>query len=40
VFPQLCVWDWLLSLSDELKMIHHGAQCRPYILHSVYFIVR
>ena len=37
---QVCVWDWLLSLSDELEIIRHGKQYRPYLLHVVYVVVR
>ena len=37
---QLCVWDWLLALSDEVKMIRRGQRVHRYILDMVYFVVR
>jgi hypothetical protein len=37
---QLCVWDWLLTLSDELEMIYQGERLRGYLLDMVYLVVR
>jgi hypothetical protein len=37
---QLCVWDWLLSLSDEFEMILHGEQYRRYLYDTLYLVVR
>jgi hypothetical protein len=38
--PQLCVWDWILALSDELQMLRIGGRRLRYLLDMVYFIVR
>ena len=37
---QLCVWDWLLAVSDEVEMIRHINRRVAYILHGLYFIAR
>jgi len=37
---QLCVWDWLLAVSDEFEMIRIGKRRLRYFLHGVYFIAR
>jgi len=37
---QLCVWDWLLALSDELEMIYQGERLRGYLLDMAYLVVR
>ena len=34
---QLCVWDWLLALSDEFEMI---CRSKRRLLHGVYLISR
>jgi len=36
----LCVWDWLLALSDEFDMIRYGDRRRRFLLHGMYFIAR
>ena len=37
---QMCVWDWALSLSDELEMMRHGNQLRRYLFDVLYLVVR
>jgi hypothetical protein len=37
---QLCVWDWLLALSDEFTMIQSVERYRAHLLHIVYYIAR
>jgi hypothetical protein len=37
---QMCVWDWALSLSDELEMVRHGNQLRRYLYDVLYLVVR
>ncbi|KIM86339.1 hypothetical protein PILCRDRAFT_4842 [Piloderma croceum F 1598] len=36
----LCVWDWLLAVSDEVEMIRHIKRRIAYILHGMYFVTR
>lgn len=40
VILQLCVWDWLLALSDEYQMICQGHRRHRYLLYIVYLISR
>ena len=40
VVLQLCVWDWVLSVADELEMICHGNQLRRYLYDVLYLVVR
>ena len=37
---QLCVWDWLLAVSDEVEMVRHIKRRVGYILHGLYFVAR
>jgi hypothetical protein len=37
---QLCVWDWLLAISDEFEMIHRIERRVGYLLHGLYVTVR
>jgi hypothetical protein len=37
---QLCVWDWLLAVSDEVEMIHRIKRRVAYIVHGLYFVAR
>lgn len=39
---QLCVWDWILALSDEFRMLrrNYGRPCLGYCLSGVYFVLR
>jgi hypothetical protein len=38
---QLCVWDWVLTLGDEVEMIHRGERTPlRYLLDILYLIVR
>jgi len=36
----LCVWDWLLVVSDEIIMIRHCQRRIGYLIHGVYLITR
>jgi hypothetical protein len=41
VVQQLCVWDWLIMLADEVAMVCDGERrSRRYILDVVYVAVR
>jgi len=35
----LCVWDWIISISDEHRMIRCGQEHR-YFINGLYFVVR
>jgi hypothetical protein len=37
---QLCVWDWLLAISDEFEMLRHRQRPIGYLLNGVYLITR
>ena len=37
---QLCLWDWLIAISDEVQMICHGGRYHQYLLDMVYLVVR
>jgi len=36
----LCVWDWLLAISDEYQMIRQGNHCLRYVLYMLYLVAR
>jgi len=37
---QVCVWDWLLALSDEYEMIRQGDRRLRYVLYMLYLVAR
>jgi len=36
----LCVWDWLIAVSDELEMVRHGERRLRYLVNGLYLIAR
>jgi hypothetical protein len=40
-YMQLCVWDWLLAISDEFEILRHRQRrCVGYFYNAVYLITR
>jgi hypothetical protein len=40
---QLCIWDWLLAVSDEYQMIRQGRgdrRFRQYVVYMFYLVAR
>lgn len=37
---QLCVWDWVIAIADELEMFHYGERRLRYLVNGMYLIAR
>jgi hypothetical protein len=37
---QVCLWEWIIAIPDEVKMIRLGKRRRRYFLYALYYLVR